>query len=176
LPAIKGQRIMQKKNPLVGLLLTIFFGSFGLLYTSVVGFLAFFTTYILLVILYRILHIWIPIPIYVSYITIMLVHFLELHWTQNVITEHNKRIDDKVRPLSQMETLSVGFSDFYILLQHILISFFFTCCIQALLILTKVLRDENIIAQTVIFNISLWFFFVFSTLRKSHLQTDRQLN
>ena len=167
---------MQKKNPLISLLLPVFLGPFGQLYSSVVGFAVFLSIYILVAILYGILLIWFYIPIYVFYISFFLVLCLELHWTQNFVTEYNNRIDEKAPPLTQMQALSEGFRDSYGLLQNILISLFFTCCIQALLFLTKVLRNENITGQTIIFNFSFWTFFVFSTLRKRNLETDRQLS
>jgi len=149
---------MQKKDLTTGLVLTLFFGPFGMLYTSVVGFLAFLIINICVGILFVFASSAGGVPILnFSFLVVLL---LELYWTYIVLTEKNKRIENKQIPMTSGEEFDLGFQNITNALLIILVSLFFTCCIYAVLSLTHILDNTSNSVQGVIFFIVLIVFFL----------------
>src|SRR4051812_39816486 len=102
---------MQKKNLFTSLALVFFFGPFGVLYTSTLGFwlfagldlvVIFFTSFIKFSLGdVRVMRLLIGFGI----------NLLPLYWTFKVVTERNRRIEQNIPLLTPSEELSYGFND-----------------------------------------------------------------
>ena len=150
---------MQKKDLTTGLALTFFLTFFGMIYTSVVGFVTFLIINVFLIILLLLVGLdGASVPIF--RFCFLIVWLLELYWTYNVLMEKNKRIENKEIPMTGTEEFDLGFVNITIGLLGILASIFFSCCLYALLSVTHILDKTSDTLQGIIFFIALIVFFL----------------
>ena len=134
-----------KKSTSIGVLLAWFFSSFGVLYTSSVGFLPFF---ILDIVVGLLLGSGINVvAIFVGVVFLI----IRVIWVQDVIEEHNQRIENKITPMTSGEILECGFKNIFPVLINILMSLFLTCFLYAILSLSGLINKLSITWQAAVF-------------------------
>jgi len=157
---------MKKKDLTTGLVLTTLFGPFGMIYTSMAGFLAFliFDIFLLLVLLFSGISLDSPI----LRIVFLMVLLLEVYWTYNVLIEINNRAANKQPAMTGSEEFDFGFKNILNASLVFLACIFFSCGIFALLSLTHSFDKLSSYMQGVIFfMIFVVILFSFSFKRKS---------